>query len=111
MPNKALPCLMQETTHEAYMNMTMTLLPRGASLAACTVIAAAVLFAAFNAPTRNPAAKNSYGNVRQTKEAVLKHNARQAAQQEKESVPQKSSKKSSKKAAQQAVSAPACIDT
>lgn len=34
------------------MNMTMTLLPRGASLAACTVIAAAVLFAAVSGRSR-----------------------------------------------------------
>ena len=73
---------MQETTHEAYMNMTMTLLPRGASLAACTVIAAAVLFAAFPAEAGNASSKNSSVSVRQTMEAVLKHHAGLAALQE-----------------------------
>ena len=74
---------MQETTHEAYMNMTMTLLPRGASLAACTVIAAAVLFAAFPAEAGNASSKNSSVSVRLTMEAVLKHHAGLAALQEK----------------------------
>ena len=64
------------------MNMTMTLLPRGASLAACTVIAAAVLFAAFPAEAGNASSKNSSVSVRQTMEAVLKHHAGLAALQE-----------------------------